>query len=182
MRDATLMTHRTEPVSYEALYTSHYAEVLRLCRLLLANHHDAEEVAQEVFLKVHQKQQNLDPAELMLWRPWLVRVSVNACRDRRRSGWWKWWRGGTAQEYQEADYPSPSKTPEQALLSRETEKHIRRAFQQLSARQQEVFALRYVDEWSTEEVAAMLGITTGSVKRYLFRAVHHLRRTLGDRR
>ena len=32
-------------------------EVLRLCRLLLGNHHDAEEVAQEVFLKAHQKQQ-----------------------------------------------------------------------------------------------------------------------------
>jgi RNA polymerase sigma-70 factor (ECF subfamily) len=149
--------------------------------LLLANHHDAEEVAQEVFLKAHQKQQNMDPTELMLWRPWLVRVSINACRDRRRSGWWKWWRGPD-EEYQEAVYPTSSKTPEQALLSRETAGCIWRAFQQLSQRQQEVFALRYVDEWSTEEVAEMLGITTGSVKRYLFRAVHHLRRALGDRR
>jgi len=41
--------------------------------------------------------------------------------------------------------------------------------------------LRHVDEWSTEEVAEMLGITTGSVKRYLFRAARHLRRILGDR-
>jgi RNA polymerase sigma-70 factor, ECF subfamily len=175
------MTHRTGPVSYEALYTSHSAEVLRLCRLLLANDQDAEEVAQEVFLKAHQKQQNLDPTELMFWRPWLIRVSINACRDRRRSGWWNWWRT-RREEYQEADYPTSSQTPEQALLSRETEACICRAFQQLSQRQQEVFALRYVDEWSTEEVAEMLGITTGSVKRYLFRAVQHLRRALGDRR
>ena len=175
------MTHRKGPVSYEALYTSHCAEVLRLCRLLLANHHDAEEVVQDVFLKAHQKQQNMDPTELMLWRPWLIRVSINACRDRRRSGWWNWWRT-PREEYQEADYPTSSQTPEQALLSRETQSCIWRAFQQLSQRQQEVFALRYVDEWSTEEVAKMLGITTGSVKRYLFRAVQHLRRALGDRR
>ena len=72
-------------------------------------------------------------------------------------------------------------TPEDALLSRETERRIWRAFQQLSARQREVFALRYVDEWSTDEVAQMLGISTGSVKRYLFRAVHQLRGVLGER-
>ena len=83
---------------------------------------------------------------------------------------------------EEAHSPTSSQTPEQSLLSRETEACIWRAFQQLSQRQQEVFALRYVDEWSTEEVAKILGITTGSVKRYLFRAVHHLRRALGDRR
>jgi RNA polymerase sigma-70 factor (ECF subfamily) len=176
-----VITSRTEPESYETLYAAHSAEVLRLCRLLLGNHHDAEEVAQEVFLKAHQKQQNMEPSELMLWRSWLILVSINACRDRRRSGWWKWWRS-PGEEYQEADYQDSSSTPEQALLSRETEASIWRAFQQLSHRQQEVFALRYVDEWSTEEVADMLGITTGSVKRYLFRAVHHLRRTLGDRR
>ena len=175
------MTHRTEPVSYEALYTAHYGEVLRLCRLLLANHHDAEEVAQAVFLKVFQKYQNVNQTQLVMWRPWLARVSVNACRDRRRSGWWKWWRGAS-EEYREANFPISSRTPEQALLSRETQGRIWRAFQELSARQQEVFALRYVDEWSTEEVAEMLGITTGSVKRYLFRAVRHLRRVLGDRR
>lgn len=166
-------------MSYEALYTAHYGEVLRLCRLLLANHHDAEEVAQEVFLKVYQEFQNVNKTQSMCWKPWLVRVSVNACRDRRRSGWWKWW-SGTNEEYQEAKYPNAIKTPEEALLSREIQGRIWGAFQDLSARQREVFALRYVDEWSTEEVAEMLGISKGSVKRYLFRAVRHLRRVLGD--
>ena len=109
-----------------------------------------------------------------------MRVSVNACRDQRRSGWWKWWRAGD-QEFEEANYVNAIKTPEETLLSRETQGRIWRAFQELSARQREVFALRYVDEWSTEEVAQMLGITTGSVKRYLFRAVRHLRRVLGER-
>ena len=175
------MTHQIKPVSYEGLYAAYYGEVLRMCRLLLANHHDAEEVAQEVFLKVYQEYQSMTQPQLMTWRPWLVRVSVNACRDRRRSGWWKLWRR-TNEEYQEANYPNSSRTPEEALLSRETQGRIWRAYQELSARQREVFALRHVDEWSTEEVAEMLGITTGSVKRYLFRAVRHLRRVLGDRR
>src|SRR5262249_10655278 len=65
----TCMTHRIKPVSYEALYTAHHGEVPRLCRLLLANHHDAEEIAQEVFLKVYQQFQNMNQNELMMWRP-----------------------------------------------------------------------------------------------------------------
>jgi len=175
------MTHPIEPVSYEALYAAHHGEVLRLCRLLLSNHHEAEEAAQDVFLKMYQKYQEMNQAEPMRWKPWLVRVSVNACRDRRRSGWWKWWRV-SGEEYQEANYPTTGKTPEEMLLGRETQGRIWRAFQELSARQQEVFVLRHIDELPTEEVAEMLGITSGSVKRYLFRAVHHLRRVLGDRR
>lgn len=166
-------------MSYEELYSAHYGEVLRLCRLLLADHHEAEEVAQEVFLKVYREYQRLYQPQRMAWKPWLIRVSVNACHDRRRSGWWKWWRGAN-EEYQEAAYSSPSQTPEEALLSRETQGHIWCAFRELSARQREVFVLRHVEEWSTEEVAEMLGMTIGSVKRHLFRAVRQLRRVLGD--
>ena len=53
------------------------------------------------------------------------------------------------------------------------------AFQALPARQREVFALRYVEGWSTAAVAEALGLTVGSVKRHLFRAVRRLRQTLG---
>lgn len=174
------MTQPQKAGSYEALHIAHYGEVLRLCRLLLSNHHDAEEVAQEVFIKVHHEFQNMIQTEQMMWEPWIVRVSINACRDRRRSGWWKLWRGASEIE-QEAHYPNPTSTPEEAFLSRETQGRIWHAFEKLSARQREVFVLRHVDEWSTEEVAEMLGISTGSVKRYLFRAVRQLRRVLGDR-
>src|SRR5262244_4380730 len=76
---------------------------------------------------------------------------------------------------------NPSSTPEELVLSRETERRIWRAFEKLSACQREVFVLHHVDGWSIDEVAEMLGIATGSVKRYLFRAARHLRRILGDR-
>ena len=62
------------------------------------------------------------------------------------------------------------------MLSREEQGRIWGAFRALSPRQQEVFVLRHLEEWSTEEVAEMLGLTVGSVKRHLFRAVHHLRK------
>ena len=52
------------------------------------------------------------------------------------------------------------------------------AFRGLPARQREVFALRYLEGCSTEETAQTLGLSTGSVKTHLFRAVHHMRASL----
>jgi DNA-directed RNA polymerase specialized sigma24 family protein len=45
-----------------------------------------------------------------------------------------------------------------------------------------VFVLRYVEGWSDHQVATMLGVTPGSVKQHLFRAVRHLRNALGGQR
>jgi RNA polymerase sigma-70 factor (ECF subfamily) len=56
------------------------------------------------------------------------------------------------------------------------------AIRRLPARQRGGFALRQLDGHSTNEVAAMLGIAAGSVKTHLFRAVHELRRAMGDER
>ncbi len=78
--------------------------------------------------------------------------------------------------------PSRDPTPEEETVSREEREHIWRLFRGLSVRQQEVFALRYVEEWSVEEVAQTLGVTPGSVKQHLFRAVRHLRKALGGQR
>ncbi len=175
---SNLNVARDEPSSYDEIYSAHYRQVLRLCRLLLADDHEAEEVAQEVFLKMYRLYQTKEPAQAIAWGPWLTRVSVNACHDRRRSGWWKWWLGRKNEE-PEVDHPSSDQTPEEAIVSRETVRRIWDACGELSARQREVFVLRFVEEWSTEEVAETLGLTTGSVKAHLFRAVHRLRRVLG---
>jgi RNA polymerase sigma factor (sigma-70 family) len=63
-------------------------------------------------------------------------------------------------------------------VSNERQREIWRSFRELSTRQQEVFVLRYVEGWSTEDVATTLGLSTGSIKRHLYRAVHHLRAAL----
>lgn len=166
------------PADYDALYRAHYARVLRLCRQLLSDAHEADDVTQDIFVKLLRAYQ-LDDREIA-WGPWLTRVTVNACRDRRRSGWWKWWRE-RHQEFVEAELPGRTLTPEQAALHSETRRDVWRSFRELSARQQEVFILRQVEGWSTDEVAQTLGVSPGSIKRHLYRAVHHMRKALrGD--
>jgi RNA polymerase sigma-70 factor, ECF subfamily len=164
---------------YEELYRAHHARIFQLCRLWLNDSHEAEDAAQEVFLKLFRAKMAQEPS--VAWRAWLTRVALNTCRDRRRSGWWKWWREKPV-EFEEVPLSSPEPTPEEQTVSREAREHIWQLFRGLSVRQQEVFALRYVEEWSVNEVAQMLEITPGSVKQHLFRAVRHLRKALGGRR
>jgi RNA polymerase sigma-70 factor (ECF subfamily) len=171
-----------EPAGYEDLYRVHYPRVVRLCGLLLADSHEAEDVAQEVFVKLLQAAKT--ETRTMAWEPWLTRVTVNACRDRRRSGWWKWWRAprhtSDADASSNLEHPSAGPTPEEEALSREVCGRIWQIFRELPARQQEVFALRYLEGWSTDAVAEALGLSVGSVKQHLFRAVHRLRAAIGE--
>lgn len=169
------MSNRT--LSFESLYEAHSAKIKRLCRLLLKNAAEAEETGQEIFLKMFkQYQAEIWPED---WSAWLTRVTVNACHDRRKSAWWKWWQSSEG-EVRLADHPSGERTPEQQMLGREEQTRIWNAFRSLSARQQEVFVLRYLEGWSTDQVAETLAITSGSVKIHLFRAIRSLRRSLGD--
>jgi RNA polymerase sigma-70 factor (ECF subfamily) len=164
-------------VRWEALYQAERPRVLRLCRLLLRDAAEAEEVAQEVFLRSFQA---FAEGRITAWGPWLTRVAVNACRDRRRSGWWRWWRGAGATTASDAGLPDLAASPERVALGAEARERIWRTFRELSPRQREVVVLRYVEEWSTEEVAEALNLTTGAVKRHLFRAVRRLRSALGE--
>jgi RNA polymerase sigma-70 factor (ECF subfamily) len=149
--------------------------VLRLCRLLLQDPDEAEDACQDVLAKLLARG-GVDLASPFLDR-WLARVTVNACRDRRRSGWWRWWRM-RGRDVDELVLTASDPTPEEAVVALETRREIWRAFQALSVRQQEVFALRHVHGLSTAEVASTLGVTDGSAKRHLHRAVHRLRAAL----
>jgi RNA polymerase sigma-70 factor, ECF subfamily len=160
---------------YEELHRAHYARIVRICRVLLANPHDAEDVGQEVFLKLFQACQV--EGRPMRWEAWLTRVAVNACRDRRRSGWWRLWRESSV-ELQEGEIMSAELSPEARAIGRERRDRIWQAVRGLGGRQREVFALRHLEGWSTEAVAATLGLSPGSVKRHLFRAIRRLRTAL----
>jgi RNA polymerase sigma factor (sigma-70 family) len=169
-----------DPNGSEQLYRSEHPRVVRLCRLLLMNPQDAEEVAQEVFLRLVREQ--AANHAIVSWKAWLTRVAVNACHDRKRSAWWKLWNRSRSSDGAEIDmtFPADTGTPEEHLLSRERQKQLWRTFGALSPRQREVFVLRRLEGLSTEEAAMMLGLTTGSIKRHLFHAMHNLQKALGE--
>ena len=165
-----------ETTFYDALDRAHRDRVTRLCRVLLADTDEAHDAVQDVFEKLQRSLAT--ERRPMDWSAWLTRVAVNACRDRRRSGWWRWWRERGV-EIDERRLRTV-RTPEDEVLGRETQRHIWTAYRALPARQREVFALRQIDGRSTAEVATLLDVDEGTVKRHLFRAVHALRAALKE--
>ena len=158
---------------------AHYGRLRRLCELLLDDREEAKEVVQDVFIKADEAaMHSQSPAD---WAAWLTRVTINACRDRRRAGWWmrfRYW----SQAVDGVPVPIREPGPLEAAIDHETQQRIRLAFRRLPDRQREVFVLRYIEEWSTDEVAKGLGLSLGSVKRHLFRAIRRLRAALSEMR
>ena len=158
--------------AYEELFQEHARRLDRLCRLLLADREESKDVVQEVFLKLFQAHSQPRPPND--WGAWLTRVTVNACRDRRRAGWWpRWWHLTDCVD--DMVLPAAEPTPDQVVIARALQQRVWLAFRALSDRQREVFVLRQVEGWSTAAVASALGLRGGSVKRHLFRAVQRLR-------
>jgi RNA polymerase sigma-70 factor (ECF subfamily) len=157
----------------DALFRGHQQRIVRLCRMLLGNPDDADEVSQEVFLKMlGQREHGPEPAD---WRAWLTRVAINACHDRHRSGWWKWWKRD-GRELLDTDLTSRDTVHE--AISHEQTEALWVAFRKLTPRQQEVFILRQVEGWSTRETGVALELSEQAVKLQLFRALRRMRESL----
>ena len=151
--------------------------MLRLCQFLLGDRDDAYDVSQDVFVKCFREREA--KAKAIAWGPWLNRVAVNACHDRSRRRRRR--RDSDALALGECDLIGEAPTtPEKEVLGNERREAIRERFLRLPLRQREVFVLRYLEGWSTEETAAALHVTTCTVKRHLFRAIHRLRARLRD--
>ena len=102
-------------------------------------------------------------------------MAINACHDRHRSGWWKWWKRD-GRELLDTDLTARDTVHE--AISHEQTDALWRAFRGLTARQQEVFILRQVEGWSTRETAESLELSEQAVKLQLFRAMRRLREAL----
>jgi RNA polymerase sigma-70 factor (ECF subfamily) len=177
VRNAAIVPSDT--ASYEHLYEGNRVRIARLCSLLLADGRLAEDVCQEVFLKLHVAMDG--SVQAVDWDRWLTRVAVNACKDVRRSAWWRRVRSRRG-DFDEAAFAAASEEPEHSARNRQIRSRVQEALGQLPNRQRQVFVLRHIEGWSTQEVATALSMSTGTVKRHLFRAVARLRAALGDMR
>ena len=171
----TASTHKDGLIAAdrERIYRAHKTRILNLCRLLLRDPTEAEDVTHEVFVRAFERLGSQEPPTV--WEAWLVRVAVNACRDRQRSGWWR-----SRVRQGDLDELSPwlSRSSEQEASSKEWQGAVWRQLYALNARQRSVFVLRYIEGWSTSEVAETLGLSVAGVKTHLFRAVRRLRKVV----
>ncbi len=154
-----------DDAAYAQLVRQHQEAVFRLAYLLLGDPADAEDVAQEVFIRVYKALDRIDDSRPL--RPYLLATTSNAVRNRRRA------LGRYVAALRRLILPdaSPSPDNDRALEAQALWAAIRR----LSDTDQEVIYLRYFLELSVDETADALNVEPGTVKSRLSRALGRLR-------
>lgn len=158
-----------DAAAYEQLVRQHQEAVFRLAYLFLGSADDADDTAQEVFIRAHRALDRFDESRPL--RPWLMAITANAARNRRRS----LRRAAAALRRLVVPEASPGASSaaeaERALEAQALWQAVRR----LSAADQEVIYLRYFLELPVSEAAQAMNVEAGTVKSRLSRALGRLR-------
>jgi RNA polymerase sigma-70 factor (ECF subfamily) len=158
-----------------------YPRVLRLARRLVCNPADAEEVAQEAFLKAFQHIQ--DYRHEAAFSTWLLRITWNESMDFHRKRSMEVIGLDDLSPGNERHYPylwaTLRETPEQICAAREIEELLDRSLRRVTPCYRRVWFLRERDHLSDAEVAKQLGLAVSTVKVRMHRARRQLRRFVG---
>jgi RNA polymerase sigma-70 factor (ECF subfamily) len=146
--------------------------VSTLC-FILGNREDAQDTAQEAFLKCWRAQESLGAVRDL--RAWIYRVALNAAKDLQRSAWR---RRAKLLQGDEAMLMGSDLAPGQALEDRESLERLRRAILELRADEKEVFLLRQNGDLTYEQIAEMRHAPVGTVKTQMRSALQKLRQQM----
>jgi RNA polymerase sigma-70 factor, ECF subfamily len=163
--------------AYRALVARYSQVVFRVAYRITGNETDAEEAVQETFLRGYQRIKSFEGRSSMT--TWFYRIAANCALDivGRRKPQMSIGEENDP-EKQEVQLADSKAGPDRLLLSREIEAAQQAAMQQLTAVERTAFALRHMEDRSTEEIAAVLNIAPNAAKQAVFRAVRKLRRQL----
>lgn len=148
---------------------------------LTNNHHDAEDLSQEVFIKAYQSIHQFRMESK--FHSWLYRITVNSFISKKRKKIMQIIKLNTADRegwsllndpVDEGLSGSPERHAESALI----QKHIKTALDKLAPREKAVFVMKHYHDHSLKEIAGMLNISVGTVKSQLFRAAQKIKKAL----
>jgi RNA polymerase sigma-70 factor (ECF subfamily) len=179
MLDSDLISRAAggDPTAFQALVERHRSMVYRVAYQFAGNHHDAEDIAQEVFIKVFRSLDRFrQDAQLTSW---MYRIVMNACIDHRRrdqsAGITPF---GEEAEQRMLNTPEERPGPEDRAYGGELGAVLEAEVARLPEGQRIVFVMRHHQGLKLGEIADALGLAEGTVKRQLHSAVHRLRQTL----
>lgn len=161
---------------FQSMVQQHKNRVFGFARHYLGNQEDAEDVTQEVFMKLWKHGENLEEGVITAW---LMRVTKNACLDLLRKR--KTYQNSvlTDTEFTETiqivdDLPQPDKV----LENRQTKAQIEKALQRIGEPHRSIIVMREIQDLDYQHIADTLELPLNTVKVYLHRARKTLREHL----
>ena len=159
--------------AFDLIVERHRRAVYQLCYRYVANHEDASDLAQEVFLRAFRGLARFK-GEASL-KTWLYRIAVNVCLNRVTT------RAIATDPIEESRHVDPrASDPAAAVLREEVRRRVRGAIARLPKRQRAVLLLRVYQELPHQEIAGILGSSTGAVKANFFHALGNLKKLLQE--
>ncbi|MSP21316.1 MAG: RNA polymerase sigma factor [Alphaproteobacteria bacterium] len=154
--------------AFAELLGRHLGAVARFSYHMIGNAADADEIAQETFLRLWRGRERWEPRAQV--RTWLLRVARNLCIDRFRR------REVVTDEF--PDLPDLRPTPAGNLQARETERIVAKALAELPERQRAAIGLVYYEGLSNIEAAQVLDVSIDALESLLARGRRSLRSNL----
>lgn len=154
------------------LYRQHAPAVFRMAlRLCGGNVHWAEDITHDVFLKVWGNLPNL--ADLERIGPWLRTVTYRLCLDqlKRERGIW----GRVSQRLTLLAKDDNTRSPHPQISARQDLTRLSQQLADLPARQAVIFAMKFFEDMSQNDIAAALGLSAGQVSKLLTKTIEALR-------
>ena len=152
--------------AFEQLVMRYERRVLTLAIRFLNTLDDAQDAAQEVFLRVYKYIHRLDPRRPI--EPWLMRMTVNVCRDIGRKRQKRWRTFSDISEHGDACV-SPSESPHDGLTAEQQRRMLRQALDNLPEKERLAILLRDIEGLSTAEVAVILESSETTVRSQICR-------------
>lgn len=160
--------------AWEPLVRGHQEAVYRLCYLLLGDADEADDVAQETFLRAWRYLKRFDPERPL--RPWLLSIASNLVSNRRRSA--GRYLAALTRAFRSA--PASATSAEEKSARQMEAQDLWKAVQTLSTADQQIIYLRYFLELPVAETAQVMQVAEGTVKSRLNRALTRLRGVIRD--
>jgi RNA polymerase sigma-70 factor, ECF subfamily len=170
-----------ETALFELLMRRYNQRIFRICRSILRDDTEAEDVAQEAYVRAYEHLRQFEGRAQ--FSTWLSRIAVNEALQRLKQRRRKEEIDAMPEEQRDArkELSSRMPDPETKSAANETRSLLERCIDALPDNYREVFVLRDVEEMSTADAAATLNITEENVKTRLHRARALLRRELYSR-
>ncbi|WP_051967122.1 RNA polymerase sigma factor SigE [Kitasatospora mediocidica] len=164
------------PPSWEEIVEAHSARVYRLAYRLTGNQHDAEDLTQEVFVRVFRSLSTYTPGT---FEGWLHRITTNLFLDmvRRRQRI----RFDSLADDAAERLPSREPNPAQHFSDTHFDADVQQALDTLAPEFRAAVVLCDIEGLSYEEIAATLGVKLGTVRSRIHRGRSHLRAALKHR-
>jgi len=175
--DAALAVRASQgdPAAFGQLYDRHVSAVYRYVYYRVRDDAEAEDLTSDVFMKALRAIPRYEPRQAFL--AWLYRIARNAVIDKLR-------RGKRQVSFEDAlEHPMPEHIiePDTELVARLEGDALRVAMAKLTPLQQEVLVLRFIEGYTTNEIAKIVGKREGTVRGIQFRAIGALRQMIPSR-